>query len=170
VRSELRAVHRAKSGCQKVLLAARPHHNHHAHWHHPRCSIAFALLSRPKFIRLPAGSNPRLIGGLPPGLSGAIPSKRKFLPSLYSREFFSHVPVQPGVRPLTDNQNGRRQQLPDVSQATADAPIQFSFGARRHASTGPRRLFVPQKPLMSPVFASEVMHPQTILKAATAAS
>jgi len=60
---------------------------------------------------------------------------------------------------------GKQEQPPENEQTNSGAPIQFSFGARRYASTGPRRLFVPQKPLMSPVYAPEVMHPQTILRA-----
>jgi hypothetical protein len=44
------------------------------------------------------------------------------------------------------------------------APV-FSFGSRRFASKGVRRLFVPQKCLMSPVFEPEVERPHTLLRA-----
>ena len=54
----------------------------------------------------------------------------------------------------TDNEGGGKQRPPEASK-TPGAPTQFFFGARRYASTGPRRLFVPQKPLMSPVFFRE---------------
>jgi hypothetical protein len=40
----------------------------------------------------------------------------------------------------------------------------FSFATRRYASSGPRRLFIPQKPLMSPVFEPDVQRPKAILR------
>jgi len=41
---------------------------------------------------------------------------------------------------------------------------QFSFGARRYSTTGARRLFVPQKGFMSPVFAPESERTRAILR------
>jgi len=39
----------------------------------------------------------------------------------------------------------------------------FSFGPRRYASKGPRRLFLAQKCLVSPTFEPEVERPKALL-------
>lgn len=62
-------------------------------------------------------------------------------------------------------ERGRRGRPP-----VRDGVSQFFFGARRYHLTGPRRLFVPQKELMSPVFESEVDPPRTILRVVSSCS
>jgi len=74
------------------------------------------------------------------------------------------------VNSATDNEGGGQQQPPEASQTSPGAPMQFSFGARRYASTGPRRLFMPQKPLMSPVFQPGVERPRAILRVVSSCS
>jgi hypothetical protein len=61
----------------------------------------------------------------------------------------------------------RKRQLDPYQPVGAS---QFFFGARRYHSTGPRRLFVPQKGLMSPVFETEVDPPRTILRVVSSCS
>jgi hypothetical protein len=64
------------------------------------------------------------------------------------------------------NQRGESSTRP----ASGEGVSQFFFGARRYHLTGPRRLFVPQRELMSPVFESEVDPPRTILRVVSTCS
>lgn len=62
----------------------------------------------------------------------------------------------------------KKQKCPsarDEAAGTAkQAAAPFSFGARRYASKGPRRLFLPQKCQMSPAFELGADKPGTILR------
>jgi len=50
------------------------------------------------------------------------------------------------------------------TQAQTGASQPFSFGPRRYASKGARRLFAPQKSLISPAFELPAERPRTILR------
>jgi len=58
----------------------------------------------------------------------------------------------------------------DVSDGKKKAPGparsagEFSFGARRYVSSGPRRLFVAQECLMSPAFEPRLERPHAIMR------
>ena len=48
--------------------------------------------------------------------------------------------------------------------AESDSGFHFSFGARRCASSGARRLFVAQTAAVPPIVGPELVKPQTILR------
>ena len=54
------------------------------------------------------------------------------------------------------------QQRP--GQPGSNVAANFSFGARQYTSRGPRRLIVPQKCLISPVFEIEAERSRSILR------
>jgi hypothetical protein len=71
--------------------------------------------------------------------------------------------VKTGLRPNTPE--------PSAPGAAANhTPPQFMFGAARYASTGPRRLFVPRKGLMSPVFDAQSVPRRKILRVLSSCS
>jgi hypothetical protein len=86
----------------------------------------------------------------------------------FTHEFFGPCSVQCAMSFEAHSQRtGRKLRL---SSHHVVGEGQFFFGARRYHSTGPRRLFVPQKGLMSPVFEAEVDPPRTILRVVSSCS
>jgi hypothetical protein len=69
--------------------------------------------------------------------------------------------VQSSVSSGVEQEQRKKSGPARLAQAQADPENQFSFGARRCAT---RRLFVPQTPLMSPVFEPEAVRPHSILR------
>jgi hypothetical protein len=59
--------------------------------------------------------------------------------------------------------NNKRQSETSSGKTAETSVPAFSFGPRRYASKGPRRLFLPQKCLVSPVFEPDVERPHAIL-------
>jgi hypothetical protein len=51
-----------------------------------------------------------------------------------------------------------------LAEAEGETGFHFSFGARRYASSGTRRLFVAQTSAVAPMAGPEVARPQTILR------
>ena len=80
-----------------------------------------------------------------------------------THEFSGDSPVQPAVSSSPDNANSARH------RATRSLPEEngthFSFGARRYASSGPRRLFVPQEFSLPPIFEPGVVRHRPLLRA-----
>jgi hypothetical protein len=77
-------------------------------------------------------------------------------------EFFQFTVVQPGVS--SSKYIGLRGAKPGKQEGKQAFATQFSFGPRRYASRGARRLFVPQRPPMSPVFEPRTEQPRGILR------
>jgi hypothetical protein len=64
-------------------------------------------------------------------------------------------------------QNNRRRatrRAEDLTETDSKRSQAFSFGRTRYASSGPRRLFVPQKSPLSPVFESESARQRGMLR------
>lgn len=73
------------------------------------------------------------------------------------------------TRPIFVNFKAKTDGGKDQRASQASQPCGlFSFGRRRYASKGPRRLFVPQKCLMSPAYEPEVERPHSIVHIRTA--
>lgn len=79
-------------------------------------------------------------------------------------EFIGRPAVQPPVKVAASKTRNSKQKATAAKPAREDAAGPFSFGALRYASKGPRRLFVPQKCIMSPVFEPDVERPHAILR------
>src|SRR5204863_9449518 len=78
-----------------------------------------------------------------------ISSKRSFYILKIFYEFCVMARVQRSMSEPNSRKFGATRHLP---AQPSEMPEQFSFALRRYTSRGPRRLFIPQKPLMSPVF------------------
>jgi hypothetical protein len=81
-----------------------------------------------------------------------------------SSEFFEGSRVQLLVTCATENQRTQNPPSGDAGRPEGSGAIRFSFGSRRYATTGPRRLFVPQECYSFPAFEPEVGRPLTTLR------
>lgn len=90
--------------------------------------------------------------------TGVLSQARVWLKGV-SSEFLAPASVQSPVQCAANrlNDGNRHPEEPGVSR-------HFSFGQRRFASKGPRRLFVPQESAISPVFEPEVERRRAILR------
>ena len=86
-------------------------------------------------------------------------------------EFFRKTYVEPIVKFSEKKGTVRGKVTPQEFQSGGKgASSQFTFGPRRYVSSGPRRLFVPQKGLMSPVFEEGVGRPRGLLRVVSSCS
>jgi len=83
-------------------------------------------------------------------------------------EFFKNRCVELVVNLRPTSNRARNPQRP--ANSTRPDRTHFSFAAGRHAMSGSRRLFVPRKWLMSPVFEPERETPDTILRVVSSCS
>ena len=81
-------------------------------------------------------------------------------------EFFAEVIVQHTVNGKADEVTGSNGEVRPLQKREQVNTLvsHFSFGPRRFASKGPRRLFVLQKCVMSSVFEPEVKRPNALLR------
>src|SRR5260221_24815 len=86
-------------------------------------------------------------------------------------EFFRSTYVEPVVK-ISEKKSPLRAKAPleDLQIGAKGISSQFTFGPRRYVSSGPRRLFVPQKGLMSPVFEDGVGRPRGLLRVVSSCS
>src|SRR3989442_15751219 len=93
--------------------------------------------------------------------------QRKFLHSgdRYMN-FFRRLSSKDVVNGKADdvNRGNGEERLVESTQQGNNSGSHFSFGPRRFASKGPRRLFVLQKCVMPPVFEPEVIRPNALLR------
>ncbi len=83
-------------------------------------------------------------------------------PEGLQNEFFREALVQLAVKNAAKPAMSAKQPLKEAAPAAKGA--KFSFGARRYTSKGPRRLFVPQKCLISPAFEPDFEPPKGLLR------
>jgi hypothetical protein len=80
-------------------------------------------------------------------------------------EFFRDVYVEPVVKFSQKKIAVSQGPFHKEPRSPEERPQrQFAFGQRRYVSSGPRRLFVPHKGLMSPVFERDLERPRGILR------
>ncbi len=80
------------------------------------------------------------------------------------REYPRQTVVQSCVNNAASKSRDKAEKPRRARAVEQGASPAFSFGSRRFASRGVRRLFVPQKCLMSPVFEPDVERPRALLR------
>ncbi len=87
-----------------------------------------------------------------------------FTPRWLASEFIPGAAVQPPVKVAVGKARNSKHKPAVARQMQEDNSFSFSFGSRRYASKGPRRLFVPQKCIVSPAYDPGVERPHAILR------
>jgi hypothetical protein len=68
------------------------------------------------------------------------------------------------VEQIVNSPGDKGQKPRPTRSAECESEFHFSFGARRYASSGARRLFVAQTSAVPPIVGPELARPQTLLR------